>query len=75
MIAGNCRLWARKRTPDPDNMWSKCWIDMPYAPRSFEACESLQEYYEGEWGNIYEYKITSTGWGCAPKPTMPGAPA
>lgn len=75
MITGDCRLWARKRKPDPDNIWSTCWIDLPYAPRSYEKCEDLLEYYEGEWGSLYEYVIRSASWGCAPKPTMPGAPA
>ena len=75
MIIGDCRLWARRRQPDPDNPWSHCWIDMPYAPRSYEQCEDLIEHYEEEWGSFYEYQICSTAWGCAPKPTKPGAPA
>lgn len=74
MIPGMCRVWFRLREPDPTNEWSNCWQDMPYAPRSFTDCESLVDYYEGEWGNLYSYCIRSAAWGAAPSPSMPGCP-
>ena len=44
---------------------------MPYAPRSYDDCESLVEHYEEEWGNFYHYKITPINDFYAPKPRMP----
>ena len=75
MISGMCRIWFRKREPDTNDSWSNCWQDLACAPRSFDECESLIDHYEGEWGNLYSFCIRSTAWGCAPQPTMPGAPA
>lgn len=75
MIPGLCRIWFRRRNPDPTDMWGKCWQDMSYAPRGYTDCEQLIEHYEEEWGNHYEYCIRTAAWGGAPKPTMPGAPA
>ena len=75
MIPGLCRVWVKKRVSDPQNEWSGCWQDLPYAPRSYSECEALVEYYEREWGNLYSYTICSAGWGSAPSPTMPGSPA
>ena len=75
MIPGLCRVWFRRRNPDPTDRWSNCWQDMPYAPRSYDECERLIEYYEQEWGNLYSYCIRTAAWGGAPTPTMPGAPA
>jgi len=45
-------VWARKLN-DPTALW----FDLPYAPRSKSDCESLVEYYEAEWGSLYEYEI------------------
>ena len=53
----NYILWYR-RTDDPDALWG----DMPHAPRSREEAEALLHYYEGEWGNLYEYEIHRGGY-------------
>ena len=31
---------------------------MPYKARGYSDCVSLVEYYEEEWGNLYDYEIT-----------------
>lgn len=50
-------VWARKRN-DADALW----FDLPYAPRSRAGCEALVDYYEGEWGQLYEYEIHQQGF-------------
>ena len=54
MIAGLCKLWARK-TVGPDQHW----FDMPYAVRSYQECEQLVDYYQEAFGNCYIYEIRS----------------
>ena len=44
--------YFRKRN-DPFGEWKA----LSYAPRTMEHCESLIEYYEGQWGNYYSYRI------------------
>ena len=46
----NYQLWCKRVTGDT-------WFPMSYPPRSYEYCESIQEHYEGEWGNLYTYDI------------------
>ena len=70
MIAGKCKLFARKRAADT-NTWDNCWFDLPYAPRSYSEMEDLIEYYEGEWGSLYEYRIVSSNPMCYPQPHIP----
>ena len=57
ITVGNYILWC-KRTNDPEALWT----DMPWAPRSYEACVELQEPYEEEWGNHYIYEIHRAGY-------------
>lgn len=45
-------VWARKR-----NDSTALWADLPHAPRNRRDAESLIDYYEGEWGQLYEYEI------------------
>lgn len=54
MIPGLCRIWARKLTSDTKEYWFK----MPYAPRGYTECESLIDYYQEHWGQLYQYQIT-----------------
>ena len=50
------RVWCRK------NEAEALWSPLPYAPReSYEEAEALQDYYEGEWGTLYEYSIVACG--------------
>ena len=49
------RVWSRRNTPDA------VWADMPYAPRARWDAESLIDYYEREWGNLYEYVAVPCG--------------
>ena len=50
------RVWARKCEPDA------LWAPLPSSPRdSYEEASALQDYYEGEWGNLYEYSIVACG--------------
>ena len=53
---GNYILWARKREPGAQ------WFDMPYHQRSLDDAIDLVHYYEGEWGNLYEYEIHRGGY-------------
>ena len=41
----------------PRNNAEAEWLPLSYAPRTMEHCESLVEYYEGQWGSYYSYKI------------------
>ena len=46
-------IWCR-RTDCPDALWAK----MSYHPRrSFAEAAALVEYYEEQWGSLYEYQI------------------
>ena len=54
MIPGKCRIWARKLTGE--DTW---WFEMNYGARCYADCESLIEYYQGIWGELYEYMILS----------------
>ena len=74
MIPGMCRVWFRKRNPDTSNPWSNCWQNLPYAPRGYHDCESIIDYYQREWGDLYDYCIRSATWSDAPSPAMPGSP-
>ena len=60
MIPGETIIWCKQRTPN--SYWSK----MPYAPRSYSENEALIDYYQGEWGNLYSYKITANLDICRP---------
>ena len=51
-IPGMCRVWARRLAD------GEYWTKLPQAPRGYSDCESLVEYYESEWGRLYEYQIT-----------------
>ena len=62
MIAGMCKIWARRLTGDT----KQYWFAMPYAPRGYSECVTLVEYYEGEWPNAYEYCITADSNLCRP---------
>lgn len=70
MIPGLCKLFARKRTPDT-TAFDNCWFDLPYSARSYSQMENLIEYYQGEWGNLYEYRIVADHPLCYPKPLVP----
>ena len=67
MIAGLCKVWARKTNPGPEDYW----FDLPYAPRGYSECEDLVQYYEDNWGNMYQYLITGSHRLCGPKPVAP----
>lgn len=55
LIPGLCKVWATRREgPEAGH-----WVDMPYGPRSYDDCESIIDYYKGEWGNFYSYRILS----------------
>ena len=45
-------VWYKRR-----NDKSAHWERMPYAGRSFIDAESLLEYYERDWGNVYQYQV------------------
>ena len=45
-------LWYQPRFGDTPE-----WSRMAYSGRSYIDCESLQDYYEREWGNHYSYVI------------------
>ena len=62
-IPGLCRVWARKL----DNPY---WIKLPYAPRSYSECQDLVDYYEGEWGQLYDYVITADHDLCKPRAVL-----
>ena len=49
-------VWCRKR-----NQSDALWTDLPYGPRYRDDAESLIDYYQSEWGNIYEYEICRVG--------------
>ena len=49
-------IWCR-RTNVPNPMWA----DMPFGARYLDDAESLIEYYESEWGNLYEYTAVPVG--------------
>lgn len=46
-----CVIWCKQHD-------TTYWHKMPYAPRSYEACEPIIEAYEDEWGSFYTYEIT-----------------
>ena len=51
------RVWYR-RTNDDQPLWNA----MSYAPRPTEAdALNLVEFYEDEWGNLYEYAVMPCG--------------
>ena len=70
MIAGKCKLFARKRNVTT-NTFDNCWFDLPQAARSYSELEELIEYYQSEWGNFYEYHIVANVPACYPKPHIP----
>ena len=50
------RVWFRKNEQDA------LWEAMSYAPRSnYNEAQHLVEYYEGEWGKLYEYQVVPCG--------------
>lgn len=49
-------VWYRKRS-DPDALWAP----LPYAGRNRAHAQDLIEYYESEWGNLYDYEIVKLG--------------
>ena len=49
------RVWARKCTPD------SLWFDLPYSPRNREGAQALIEFYEDEWGSLYDYVSVPCG--------------
>ena len=49
------RVWARRNTPDA------VWTDLPHSPRDRWGAESLIDYYEGEWGSLYDYVAVPCG--------------
>ena len=49
-------VWARKRN-DADALW----FDLSYGPRYRDDAESLIDYYQSEWGNLYEYRLVPRG--------------
>ena len=53
-------IWCRRTNDD-----SALWAAMPYAKRSKQECETLVEYYEEEWGSLYDYEVVLAGF--APK--------
>ena len=53
-------IWCR-RTNDDNALWAA----MPYAKRSKQECQALVEYYEEEWGSLYDYEVVLAGF--APK--------
>jgi len=59
-IPGLCRIWFR-RSDQP------YWVAMSYAARGYTDCEQLVEYYEEEWGQLYDYVITADSDLCRPK--------
>jgi len=50
------RIWCRA-TNDPTARWT----DMSYHRRSLQAAQELVEYYEGEWGNHYQFEVHRDG--------------
>ena len=58
MIPGMCTVWCKRVLKDPDP-WKNIWFKLPQAPRGYQECEALVDYYEEEWGNIYHYTIRS----------------
>lgn len=46
-------IWCKKRNDQSD------WRCMAYAPRSYDECEQMIDYYEEKWGHFYSYKIQS----------------
>lgn len=65
-IPGFCRVWCR-RTNQP------YWQMMPYKARGYSDCVSLVEYYESEWGNLYDYVITADSPLCRPPAVVSNA--
>mgnify|MGYP004395747713 FL=1 len=59
MIPGMCMVWARERT-------QPYWHHLPNAPRGYADCEALVEYYEENWGKLYDYRITAASQLCRP---------
>lgn len=50
------RVWFRK------NQEGSLWNVLPYSPRdNYQQAEDLVEYYEGEWGSMYQYTIHACG--------------
>ena len=50
------RVWYRKSEPDA------LWNTLPYTPReSYQEALDLCDYYEGEWGALYEYTVVACG--------------
>lgn len=52
-------VWYRKND-------QRYWSPLPNAPRGFTECEALVDYYESNWGDLYEYKITANSRLCQP---------
>ena len=59
MIAGMCKIWCRKARGFATDEWSRVWQEMPYAARSYSACDELIDIYIERFGNMYEYTILS----------------
>ena len=57
------RVWFRRLSTDGTKTY---WGKMPHADRGLSAAEALVEYYEQEWGSLYEYKITPALDVCKP---------
>ena len=54
MIAGMCKVWARKTVGD-----DQYWFQLPQAARGYQECQHLVDYYEDAWGDFYEYCVLS----------------
>ena len=67
-IPGLCRVYARKRT-------EPYWHKLPHAPRCYTDCEQLVDYYQAEWGQLYEYRVTADHDLCAPRAVLVTPPA
>ena len=56
-------LWMRRK-PTPQSR--TFWTAVPNRPGGYREMEELQDVYEEQYPNLYEYRITANSYLCQP---------